>query len=118
LHSHLVRQWPKTLLELYEQFTKFSKSEVQHFCKLEQLRKVAKSYKTTIPRYNDSQCNYPKPVHNIDSDGCGPPENWEKNFRGPSQERNLRSFEQRPPNTIGEAEPQTVAEDTTEAHTL
>jgi hypothetical protein len=36
LHSHLVRERPKTLLELYEQFTKFSKSEVQHFRKLEQ----------------------------------------------------------------------------------
>jgi hypothetical protein len=36
LHSRLVRERPKTLLELYEQFAKFSKSEVQHFRKLEQ----------------------------------------------------------------------------------
>jgi hypothetical protein len=36
LHSHLVREQPKIVLELDEQFTKFSKSEVQHFCKLEQ----------------------------------------------------------------------------------
>jgi hypothetical protein len=36
LHSHLVRELPKTVLELYEQFTKFSKSEIQHFRKLEQ----------------------------------------------------------------------------------
>jgi hypothetical protein len=28
MHSHLVREWPKTVLELYEQFLKFSKSEV------------------------------------------------------------------------------------------
>jgi hypothetical protein len=31
LHSHLVREQPKTVLELYDQFAKFSKSEVQHF---------------------------------------------------------------------------------------
>jgi hypothetical protein len=36
LHSHLVREQPKTVSELYEQFAKFSKSEIQHFCKLEQ----------------------------------------------------------------------------------
>jgi hypothetical protein len=36
LHSHLVREWPKTVLELYDQFTKFSKYEIQHFRKLEQ----------------------------------------------------------------------------------
>jgi hypothetical protein len=37
-----VRECPKKVSELYEQFTKFSKSEVQHFFKLEQQRKVAK----------------------------------------------------------------------------
>jgi hypothetical protein len=36
LHSHLVREWPKIVPELYEQFTKFGKSEIQHFRKLEQ----------------------------------------------------------------------------------
>jgi hypothetical protein len=41
LHTHPVRQWPKTVPELYDQFTKFSKSEIQHFCKLEQQHKVA-----------------------------------------------------------------------------
>jgi hypothetical protein len=35
LHSHLVRERPKIVLELYEQFAKFSKSEAQHFRKLE-----------------------------------------------------------------------------------
>jgi hypothetical protein len=34
LHSHLIREWPKIVSEPYEQFTKFSKSEVQHFRKL------------------------------------------------------------------------------------
>jgi hypothetical protein len=36
LHSHLVREQPKTVSELYEQFAKFSKSEIQHSRKLEQ----------------------------------------------------------------------------------
>jgi hypothetical protein len=35
LHSHLVRERPKTVPELYEQFEKCSKSDVQHFYKLE-----------------------------------------------------------------------------------
>jgi hypothetical protein len=35
-HSHLVIEWPEIVLELYDQFAKFSKSEVQHFHKLEQ----------------------------------------------------------------------------------
>jgi hypothetical protein len=34
LHSHLVREWPKTVPELYDQFAKFSKSKIQHFRKL------------------------------------------------------------------------------------
>jgi hypothetical protein len=42
LHSHLVREQPKIVLKLYDQFAKFSKSENQHFRKLEQQRKVAK----------------------------------------------------------------------------
>jgi hypothetical protein len=75
LHSHLLRDQPKTALKLYEQFTKFNKSEVQHFRKLEQQRKVAKLDEATRPRYSDNQHNYPKLVHSIDSDGYGPPEN-------------------------------------------
>jgi hypothetical protein len=39
LHSHLVREHPRTLEELYEEFHKFSKAEVLHFCKLGQQRK-------------------------------------------------------------------------------
>jgi hypothetical protein len=38
---------------------------------------------------------YPKPVHNIDSNGCGPPENWEKNFITPPQERYPCASDQR-----------------------
>jgi hypothetical protein len=40
LHSHLVRDRPKTVSEQHEQFTKFSKSEIQHFHKIEQERKI------------------------------------------------------------------------------
>jgi hypothetical protein len=63
LHSHLVRERPKLVPELYEQFTKFSKSEIQHFHKLEQQRKVSKPNKAPRPCHNESQHSYPKPVH-------------------------------------------------------
>jgi hypothetical protein len=95
LHSHLVREQPKTVSELYEQYTKFSKSEILYFCKLEQQRKVPKLDKGTRLCYNDNQRSYPRPMHNIDFDGCGPPENQEKNFGLSSQERNPRAFYQR-----------------------
>jgi hypothetical protein len=54
-----------------------NKSEVLHFHKLEQQRNAPKHNKASRPVcYNDSsQRNYPMLVHNIDSDGCGPPEN-------------------------------------------
>jgi hypothetical protein len=55
LHSHLVREWPKIVPELYEQFTKFSKSEVQYFYKLEQQRKTSKPDEAPMPpHYNGS----------------------------------------------------------------
>jgi hypothetical protein len=75
LHSHLVRELPKTVPELYDHFAKFTKSEIQHFHKLEQQRKVPKSDEAPRPRCNDNQLNYLKPVLNIDSNGRGPPEN-------------------------------------------
>jgi hypothetical protein len=89
LHNHLVRERPKIVPELYEQ------SEVQHFCKLEQQRKVAKLDKAPRSCYNNNQRNYPKHMYSIDSDVGGPPENWDKNFIGPPQERNTRTFDQR-----------------------
>jgi hypothetical protein len=72
LHSHLVREQPKIVPELYEQLAKFSKFEIQHFHKLEQQRKVSKPDEAPRPHHNENWCSYPKPVHNIDSDGCGP----------------------------------------------
>jgi hypothetical protein len=83
LHNHLVRERPKIVSKLYEQFAKFSKLEILHFGKLEQQRKASKPDEATRPHYNDNQRSYPGHVHIIDSDDCGPPENWEKNF-GPS----------------------------------
>jgi hypothetical protein len=95
LHSHLVKERPKIVPELYEQFTKFNKSETQHFLKLEQQRKVSKPDKAPKPRYNENERSYPKPIHNIDSDDCRPSENWKKNFGTPPQERHPRTFDQR-----------------------
>jgi hypothetical protein len=85
LHSHLVKERPKIVLELYEQFAKFS-SEIQHFCKLEQQRKISKPGEAPRPCHSESQCSYLKPMHNIDFDGCRPPENWEKNYGTLSQQ--------------------------------
>jgi hypothetical protein len=45
LHSHLVRERPKTVLELYENFVKFSKSEVLHFWKLDSREKSLSTMK-------------------------------------------------------------------------
>jgi hypothetical protein len=72
LHNHLVREQPKTMLELYDRFAKFSKSEIRHFLKLEQQRKVPKTDKAPRVRYSDSHRNYPKLIHNIGSDDDGP----------------------------------------------
>jgi hypothetical protein len=54
LHSLLVREQPKIVPELYEQFIKFSKSEIQHFHKLEQQRKVSKPDEAARPHYNEN----------------------------------------------------------------
>jgi hypothetical protein len=61
----------------YDNFAKFSKSEVLHFLNLEQQRKTPKHDEASRPAcYNDNQCNYLKYVRSIDSDGCGRPKNW------------------------------------------
>jgi hypothetical protein len=94
LHSHLVREQPKTVSELYDQFTKFNKYEVQYFRKLEQQRKVPKSDEAPRNRYGDNQCNYLRPVHNISPNGDIPLGNWGKNSGGPPQQRDPRTFDQ------------------------
>jgi hypothetical protein len=57
-HSHLVRERPKTVPELYEEFTKFSKSEVVHFRKLEQQQKGPKHDEDSGPPHHN-QRSYP-----------------------------------------------------------
>jgi hypothetical protein len=55
LHSHLVRERPKIVSEFYEEFAKFSMSEVLHFCKLEQQRKTTNHDDAPRPpRYSDN----------------------------------------------------------------
>jgi hypothetical protein len=82
LHSHLVRERPKTLDELYEEFRTFNKAEVLHFRKLAQQRKAANENESPRPfKYNKGKDGTPnfdathKQVHSIDLDGCGPLEN-------------------------------------------
>jgi hypothetical protein len=54
LYSQLVRERSKTVPELYDQFTKFSKSAIQHFHKLEQQRKISKPDEAPRPFYNEN----------------------------------------------------------------
>jgi hypothetical protein len=88
LHSHLVRERPRTPEELYDEFWKFSRAEVLHFRKLGQQRKsTSKNESSRSFKYSKSKegksCfdTSHRQVHNIDSDGCGPLENWEKKFK-------------------------------------
>jgi hypothetical protein len=82
LHSHLVRERPRILEELYDEFHKFSKAEVLHFRKLGQQRKSTSDNESSMPsKYNKGKegttsFDVPrKQVHNINTDGCGPLEN-------------------------------------------
>jgi hypothetical protein len=93
LHSHLIRERPKLLEELYEEFQKFSRAEVLHFHKLGQQRKAAGENKSSRPfkyiKTKEVASSFDvthKQVHSIHSIACGPPENWEKNFRPPWQD--------------------------------
>jgi hypothetical protein len=49
LRSHLERERPKIVPELYDQFAKFNKSEIQYFRKLEQQRNVQNQMKAQDP---------------------------------------------------------------------
>jgi hypothetical protein len=102
LHSYLVREHPRTLEELYDNFHKFGRSEVLHFHNLDQQRKVSKENEASrLTKCNKSRegtmsfKNAHKQIHIIDLDGCGPPENWEKNFRPPQLDNRNRTFETR-----------------------
>jgi hypothetical protein len=94
LHNHLVRERLRILEELYDNFRKFSRSEVLHFRKLGQQRKTVNENEGSRPaKYNKSKestlifdTSYMQ-VHNIDLDGCGPPKNYERNFKTPWPQR-------------------------------
>jgi hypothetical protein len=83
--EYLVHEHPRTLEELYDNFCKFNKSEVLHFHKLKQQRRVPKVNKVSrATKYNRGrECtmnfdNTTKQVHIIDSDRCPPPKLGEK----------------------------------------
>jgi hypothetical protein len=100
LHSYLVRECPRTLEELYDDFRKFNRSEVLYFYKLDQQRKNLKKNESTRPtKYTKSRGslvsfnNVHKQIHNIDSDRCRPPKNWKKNFGPPQAENRNIAFD-------------------------
>jgi hypothetical protein len=75
---------------------------VLHFCKLCQQRKTLNENEGSRPaKYSKSRESTSsfdtthKQVHSIDSDGCGPPENWEKDFRPPRLESETRTYNPR-----------------------
>jgi hypothetical protein len=94
LHSHLVREQPKIVPELYDQFTKFSITMIRHFRKLKQQRKVAQPDKAPRVHYGDNHDNYLKPMHNIGSDSDGSSESWNKSHRGPPKQTDSGTFNQ------------------------
>jgi hypothetical protein len=90
LHTYLVRERPRTLEEMYDNFRKFGKSEASHFCKLEQQRKVPKENEASrLTKYNRDRENTmsfnitTKQIHNIDSDGSPPPLKIGRKILGP-----------------------------------
>jgi hypothetical protein len=72
---------------------------VLHFRKLGQQRKTVNENEGSRPaKYSKSRENTSnfdtihKQAHSIDSDGCRPPENWEKNFKPPWLESESRTY--------------------------
>jgi hypothetical protein len=75
---------------------------VSHFHELDQQRKVTSENEGSRPfkytRNKEVVASFDtahKQVHHIDSNGCGPPENWDKNFRPPRQESENGVYESR-----------------------
>jgi hypothetical protein len=90
------------LEELYEEFWKFSRVEVLHFCKLGQQRKSTSENESSRPfNYSKSKEGASsfdtshRQVHSIDSDGCRPLKNWERNFSPPWTESENRTYDPR-----------------------
>jgi hypothetical protein len=75
---------------------------VSHYRKLDQQRKVTNENEGSRPfKYNKGKEGATsfdiahKQVHNIDSDGYRPQENWEKNFRPLRQENESKPYDSR-----------------------
>jgi hypothetical protein len=116
LHNHLVREWAKTVIELCENFIKFSKSVVLHFRKLEQQRKAPDEIsRPTRFSENGPHNNYPKHVNNINSNDCGSSDNWENNFE-PAPQKKERAFDHRRDHYIQRGARQAGGEAVIEAH--
>jgi hypothetical protein len=93
LHSHLVREWPKTVPELYNN-SLCSSLRFNTFASLSSREKFQSQMKPQNLATMEASAATLRP-HNIDYDGCGTPENWEKNYGTPSQQTNQRSSDQR-----------------------
>jgi hypothetical protein len=86
------------LEELYDNFHKFSKSEVLHFHKLEQQRKVLKENEASRPtKYNRGTpwalTKQPSKFTSLTPMDAPPPENWKKKFDPPQLENRNRVFD-------------------------
>jgi hypothetical protein len=97
-----VRERSTTLEELYEELYQFSRAEILHFHRPVQQRKSTngsesyRPFKYTRNKEGTSSFDIPhRQVHNIDSDGCGPPRNWDINFRPPQIESKNRTHDPR-----------------------
>jgi hypothetical protein len=73
---------------------------VLHFHKLSQQRKIINENESSWPakysKSRESTLSFDtshKQVHNINSDGCRPSENWEKNFRPPRLKSANRTYD-------------------------
>jgi hypothetical protein len=77
----------KTVQKLYDNFAKFSKVEIPKHDEASRPTRYGKN-----KPHNNS---YLKHVNNVNSDGCGLTENWEKNFGSPPLEWNERASNRR-----------------------
>jgi hypothetical protein len=75
---------------------------VSHFRKLDQQKKATSENEGSRPfkytKNKEGAASFDiahKQVHNIDSNGCGPLENWDKNFRHPRQESENKMYDSR-----------------------
>jgi hypothetical protein len=117
LHNHLVRERPKIVLELYGQFAKFSKSEIQHFCKLEQQRKVSKPDETPRPDTMTINEATPSMYTTLTLMAVGHQKARKRTLDHLRRKETQEFSTKDTPSTVKEVEPQIVAVGTVETHT-